>query len=178
MELNLQKLIEVYEFARNAHSKQKRKTGEPYITHPVAVAEIARQHKADGATIYACLLHDVVEDTPISLDEITEMFGQEIAFLVDGVTKVDENGLTSMEKTDRKILEYAKKDRRVALIKLSDRLHNLQNPFESDDFQISQKWKKKYLGYVEWYKNLAMNFGYHEFVPELEEAINKLTKRS
>lgn len=131
---DFKKLLEVYEFAKKAHKGQFRKTGEDYITHPVAVAGIAQLYEADEPTVYACMLHDVVEDTPIKLEEIIDRFGKEVAFLVDGVTK--EN---SEEKTIEKIKKYSKKDSRVILIKLADRIHNLQNM--NDDEIFKGDWK-------------------------------------
>lgn len=137
---NLPLLKRVYEFAEHAHEGQKRRSGEPFIVHPLEVAKIVSQLKMDAPTIAAALLHDVVEDSSTSLEEIEAQFGSEIAFLVDGVTKLSKIS----EKPDispsasrlfrekehfenlRRIFVAMAKDIRVIIIKLADRLHNLK----------------------------------------------------
>ena len=119
-----------YEFGARAHEGQTRKTGEPYITHPVAVAlELAEMH-LDAQAIAAALLHDVVEDTPATLDNIRDQFGEEIALLVDGVSKLDQIQFRSRAEAQaesfRKMMLAMIGDIRVILVKLSDRLHNMQ----------------------------------------------------
>ena len=119
-----------YEFGARAHEGQTRKTGEPYITHPVAVAlELAEMH-LDAQAIAAALLHDVVEDTPATLDSIRDQFGEEIALLVDGVSKLDQIQFRSRAEAQaesfRKMMLAMIGDIRVILVKLSDRLHNMQ----------------------------------------------------
>lgn len=108
------------------HTGQKRKSGDPYITHPVAVTTILAELGASGATLIAGLLHDTVEDTEYSLAELTEEFGQEVADLVDGVTKLDKvtYGEHAQAETVRKMVIAMAKDIRVLVIKLADRLHN------------------------------------------------------
>ncbi len=108
------------------HTGQKRKSGDPYITHPVAVTTILAELGASGATLIAGLLHDTVEDTDYSLAELTEDFGQEVADLVDGVTKLDKvtYGEQAQAETVRKMVIAMAKDIRVLVIKLADRLHN------------------------------------------------------
>ncbi|MEI8066388.1 MAG: bifunctional (p)ppGpp synthetase/guanosine-3',5'-bis(diphosphate) 3'-pyrophosphohydrolase [Actinomycetes bacterium] len=115
-----------FESARLAHSGQVRKSGEEYITHPVAVAEILAELGLDPATIVAALLHDTVEDTKITLEKIRQDFGDEVADLVDGVTKLDKltYGPTAEAETLRKMVIAMSRDIRVLVIKLSDRLHN------------------------------------------------------
>lgn len=117
-------------FANEAHKGQTRDTGEAYIIHPIEVARILISLKADSATICASLLHDVVEDTPIKLAEIEKEFSEEIATLVEGVTKIDAIHFQSKEdytaENIRKILLATTKDIRVILIKLADRLHNMR----------------------------------------------------
>lgn len=115
-----------FDAARIAHAGQVRKSGEEYITHPVAVAEILAELGLDPATIVAALLHDTVEDTKITLDTIRHDFGDEVADLVDGVTKLDKltYGPTAEAETLRKMVIAMSRDIRVLVIKLSDRLHN------------------------------------------------------
>ena len=119
-----------YKVAAEAHKDQKRKSGEPYIIHPLCVAIILADLEMDKETIAAGLLHDVVEDTVMTLDELTKEFGPEVAFLVDGVTKLGK--IEYISKEDRQIENYRKmflameRDIRVVLIKLADRLHNMR----------------------------------------------------
>src|ERR1019366_4008480 len=119
-------LDHAFEVAKKAHAGQFRKSGEPYITHPLAVAEILADLGMDQATITAALLHDTVEDTPYSLEALRADFGEEVAILVDGVTKLDKltYGPTAEAETLRKMVVAMSKDIRVLVIKLADRLHN------------------------------------------------------
>ena len=120
-----------YELAFNAHKDQKCRSGEPYIIHPVSVAIILAELELDKETIAAGILHDVVEDTVFTLDEITEMFGAEVALLVDGVTKLTQLSY-SKDKVEiqaenlREMFLATAKDIRVILIKLADRLDNMR----------------------------------------------------
>ena len=118
--------LRAFETANRAHAGQFRKSGEPYITHPIAVAEILAELGMDQPTIAAALLHDTVEDTPYSLEALRKDFGDEIAQLVDGVTKLDKltYGPTAEAETLRKMVVAMSKDIRVLVIKLADRLHN------------------------------------------------------
>ncbi|MDR0627931.1 MAG: bifunctional (p)ppGpp synthetase/guanosine-3',5'-bis(diphosphate) 3'-pyrophosphohydrolase [Bifidobacteriaceae bacterium] len=115
-----------YAVAERVHEGQARKNGEPYITHPVAVATILAELGMTPSTLAAALLHDTVEDTPYSLEELKEEFSEEIALLVDGVTKLDKvvYGEAAQSETVRKMVVATAKDIRVLLIKLADRLHN------------------------------------------------------
>ena len=118
-----------YELAVEAHAKQRRKSGEPYILHPIAVARICAEEIGLGPTaIVAALLHDVVEDTDISLEDIREKFGERIAMIVDGLTKLDSayNSDSPQAENFRKVLSTLVKDVRVVLIKMADRLHNMR----------------------------------------------------
>ncbi|HEY3397149.1 MAG TPA: bifunctional (p)ppGpp synthetase/guanosine-3',5'-bis(diphosphate) 3'-pyrophosphohydrolase [Armatimonadota bacterium] len=123
-------LEQVYEFAEEAHRGQKRATGEPYIIHPLEVALLLTSIQADPATLAAALLHDTVEDTGVTLEEISRRFGPTVADLVDGVTKLGKLDFTSKQEEQarnlRKMLLAMAEDIRVLIIKLADRLHNLQ----------------------------------------------------
>ena len=124
------KVLEAYEFGARAHEGQTRKSGEPYITHPVAVAQELADMHLDWEAICAAILHDVVEDTEASLEEITEKFGEEVALIVDGVSKLDQIQFRSRAEAQaesfRKMMLAMIEDIRVILVKLSDRLHNMQ----------------------------------------------------
>ena len=127
---DLSKVISAYELASKCHEGQKRDSGEPYITHPVAVAFILLELGMDTDTICAALLHDVVEDTSCSLEDIKKQFGQDVSMLVDGVTKLGKIPLFTREEQQaenvRKILLAMSQDIRVIIIKLCDRLHNMR----------------------------------------------------
>ncbi|PPQ34539.1 RelA/SpoT family protein [Rhodopila globiformis] len=119
-----------YELAQQAHSTQRRDNGEPYFTHPVAVANILAGYRLDVSSIATALLHDVVEDTPVKLTEIETRFGKEIAGLVDGVTKLTrlelQSDRTKQAENFRKLVLAMSRDIRVLLVKLADRLHNMR----------------------------------------------------
>src|SRR5579875_3724679 len=123
-------LMRVYEVADRAHGGQRRASGESYIVHPLAVADILADLEMDRETIAAALLHDVVEDTALSNEEVSEQFGAEIAALVDGVTKLTRIPYQSKEDAQvenlRKMFLAMAKDIRVIIIKLADRLHNMR----------------------------------------------------
>ena len=126
---DLLRIKDAYAFAAMAHEGQKRNTGEPYIMHPVAVANIAAEElELDANTVIASFLHDVVEDTPYTLEEIRERFGEDVAFLVDAVTKRKKRNYEHTKQVDnyRQILESVHYDIRALLVKLSDRLHNMR----------------------------------------------------
>jgi GTP pyrophosphokinase len=126
----LESIDAAYDYSAHFHEGQSRLTGEPYITHPVAVAQALSELRLDAATIQAALLHDVVEDTASTLDEIHERFGDDVALLVDGVSKLDKLHFDSAEEAQiesfRKMLLAMARDLRVILVKLSDRLHNMR----------------------------------------------------
>src|ERR1700675_2696235 len=119
-----------FEFSDSAHRGQFRKSGEPYITHPLAVASILSQWRLDAQGLAAALLHDVMEDTAITKAEIESSFGKPVADMVDGVSKLDQIEFTSREDAQaesfRKMLLAMAQDIRVILIKLADRLHNMR----------------------------------------------------
>ena len=128
--LNPKTLSKAYDFALRAHKTQKRDEGVPYIIHPVAVADILTDLKLDSATIATGLLHDTIEDTHATYNTIKEEFGQEVADLVDGVTKISEfeNQAVDNSKAEnfRKLIIATSKDIRVLLVKIADRLHNMR----------------------------------------------------
>lgn len=123
---DLDVLQRAFAVADSYHEGQKRKSGDPYITHPVAVTTILAELGMTGATLVAGLLHDTVEDTDYSLEQLTKDFGEEVATLVDGVTKLDKihYGENAQAETVRKMIVAMAKDIRVLVIKLADRLHN------------------------------------------------------
>ncbi len=123
-------LRKAFAYGRRHHEGQTRKSGEPYFTHPVAVARVITEMKLDTASLCAALLHDVVEDTKATLEDVQRDFGDEVAFLVDGVTKLSKFNFTSKEdrqaESFRKMLLHMARDIRVLLVKLADRLDNMR----------------------------------------------------
>ncbi|EOS58261.1 MULTISPECIES: RelA/SpoT family protein [Paenibacillus] len=139
-EPDLKRIREAYEFADQAHHGQVRKSGEPYILHPLAVADIVVSMQMDALSVIAALLHDVVEDTTVSLKEIQEHFGSDCALLVDGLTKLERIKFQSKEEQQnenyRKMFIAMAQDIRVIVIKLADRLHNMRTlKYQSEESQ-------------------------------------------
>ncbi|MBE9604902.1 bifunctional (p)ppGpp synthetase/guanosine-3',5'-bis(diphosphate) 3'-pyrophosphohydrolase [Acetobacteraceae bacterium H6797] len=160
---------QAYAVAEAAHAPQKRENGEPYIIHPVAVAEILAGYKLDAGSIITALLHDVVEDTPVTLAEIEKKFGPEVARLVDGVTKLTRLELQS-ERTKqaenlRKLVMAMSEDIRVLLVKLADRLHNMRTLHYVPKLEKRQKTARETL---EIYAPLAERIGMDALKTELE----------
>jgi RelA/SpoT family (p)ppGpp synthetase len=126
----VERVQQAYEFGKTAHKGQKRLSGEPYISHPIAAANILADLHVDAETIIAAILHDVIEDTPTAKEQIAEQFGREVAELVDGVTKLDLIKFKSREEAQaesfRKMLLAMVRDIRVILVKLADRTHNMR----------------------------------------------------
>ena len=124
------RIEKAYSLARSAHEGQFRRSGEPYIMHPVAVAKILFDLGMDNECIIGALLHDVVEDTPYDIDYISREFGPEVALLVDGVTKLGQIPLSTREEVQaeniRKMFLAMNRDVRVIIIKLADRLHDMR----------------------------------------------------
>ena len=168
--LNPETLTKAYEFALKAHRTQKRDEGVPYIIHPVAVADILSDLKLDSATIATGLLHDTIEDTHATYDTIKEEFGQEVADLVDGVTKISQfqkkAGENSNAENFRKLILATSKDIRVLLVKIADRLHNMRTItfVKNKDKQI-RKAKET----MEIYAPLADRMGMNRIRDELED---------
>jgi GTP pyrophosphokinase len=130
-DLNEKRLYEAFVFARDAHEGQLRKDGSPYITHPLSAALILTGLRVDEDTLIACLLHDVPEDTARTLEEIEDRFGEKVRFLVDGITKLSKvhyrNDMESRQiESLKKLFIHSAQDPRIILIKLADRLHNMQ----------------------------------------------------
>ncbi len=125
---DLEPLRRAYLLAESSHRGQMRKSGEPYITHPLAVTLILAELGAETTTLTASLLHDTVEDTDVTLDQVGEQFGEEVRYLVDGVTKLEkvDYGAAAEPETFRKMLVATGNDVRVMSIKLADRLHNMR----------------------------------------------------
>jgi len=166
---NMEKIREAYDFAFAAHESQKRKTGEPYINHPIAVAKILLDFDCDTDTIVAALFHDIIEDTEYTYDDIKKRFGVEVAELVEGVTKLERIKYSSKEEqqleTLRKMLLAMTKDIRVILIKLSDRLHNLRTL----DSMPEHKQRTIALESIEVYAPLAHRLGIQSIKSEIED---------
>jgi guanosine-3',5'-bis(diphosphate) 3'-pyrophosphohydrolase len=156
-----------YDVAEAAHASQKRKSGDPYITHPLAVATILAGLGMDTTTLVAALLHDTVEDTGVTLESLTTDFGLEVAHLVDGVTKIDKvkYGDAAQAETIRKMIVAMARDPRVLVIKLADRLHNMRTL----RFLPPEKQEKKARETLEILAPLAHRLGMNTIKWELED---------
>jgi len=158
-----------YDYSARFHEGQKRRSGDPYITHPVAVAEVLSELRLDVATLQAALLHDVVEDTESTVDEIRERFGEDVALLVDGVSKLDRLRFDSAEEAQaesfRKMLLAMARDLRVILVKLADRTHNMRT-IEALSPEKRRRIAKETL---EIYAPIANRLGMYQLKVELED---------
>jgi guanosine-3',5'-bis(diphosphate) 3'-pyrophosphohydrolase len=187
---NIELIKKAYIFSREAHCAQIRKEGIPYIYHPLAVADILADMKLDSATIAAGLLHDTVEDADMTIDDISDMFSPEVAFLVDAVTKLSKLQFSTVEEAKaenfRKMFLAMSKDIRVILIKFADRLHNMR----TIEFLPPEKQKRIALETLEIYAPLANRLGIgwmrNEFEDlsfkvlypeEYEDLVKKVAKR-
>ncbi|PXV59631.1 guanosine-3',5'-bis(diphosphate) 3'-pyrophosphohydrolase [Dyella jiangningensis] len=168
-EAQVARVIRAYEVGAVAHEGQARKSGEPYITHPVAVAGILAELGMDAETIIAAILHDTLEDTTLSRTELAGEFGDTVAELVDGVTKLDKMRFSSRQEADaesfRKMLLAMARDLRVILIKLADRLHNMRT-LGAKDAPSRRRIARETL---EIYAPIAQRLGMNKFKAELQD---------
>ena len=166
---DLEVIQRAYEYADEKHKNQLRKSGEPYIIHPLAVAEIVAEIGLDTDAIAAALLHDCLEDTDASFEEISRLFGETVANLVEGVTKLTRVQYSTMEEQQmenlRKMFMAMSKDIRVILIKISDRLHNTRTL----QYQTPAKQISKSMETMEVYAPLAHRLGMQKIKWELED---------
>ena len=164
-----ERLREAFYFAYSAHEGQKRKDGSPYVTHAVAATEIASEMGLDDDALVACLLHDVIEDTPHGYEEVQKRFGKAVADIVEGVTKLTRMQYQTKEEAQveslRKMLLAMSKDIRVILIKIADRVHNMRTM----DFQTPEKQLEKSRETMEIYAPIAHRLGIEHFKAELED---------
>lgn len=167
---NEQALNRAYVFAMKAHGSQLRASGDPYFSHPLEVAGILTRYRLDSASIITALLHDTVEDTTATLDEIRDLFGDEVMRLVDGVTKLSRIEILSEKNRQaenfRKLVLAMSEDIRVLIVKLADRLHNMRTLHH-----MSSEPKRRAIALetMEIYAPLAERIGMHEMQNELEE---------
>ena len=173
---NINQIIKAYEYSKKAHEGQKRRSGEDYITHPVIVAEILVDLGMDQESIITALLHDVVEDTSVSLDNISKKFGPTVTFLLDGVTKISRisfrNTYEKQSENIRKMIVAMGRDVRVILVKLADRLHNLRTlQYMPKEKQIAISKET-----LEIYTPLASRLGMNEIKTEMEDISFKFSQ--
>ena len=168
-EMELGRIKAAYEMAKLAHAGQKRKEGSPYVTHCVAAADIAVDMGLDEDSVIAALLHDLIEDTPLTHADIAKQFGESVANIVEGVTKLTRVQYTSKEDEQmenlRKMLMAMSKDIRVILIKIADRLHNMRTM----EYQTAEKQRIKSLETMEIYAPIAHRLGMQKAKWELED---------
>jgi len=164
---DLRQIVRGYELAEAAHDGQRRRSGDPYITHPLAVTTILAELGMDTTTLVAALMHDTVEDTEITLVTVTEEFGEDVAHLVDGVTKLDkvQLGEHAEAETIRKMVVAMARDPRVLVIKLADRLHNMRTL----RYLPMDKQERKARETLEIYAPLAHRLGMNTIKWELED---------
>lgn len=173
-QLDTERVEKAYRVAEHAHEKQLRASGEPYIIHPVEAACITVRLGMDTDTVVTALLHDVVEDTDVSLDEISKEFGKDVALMVDGVTKLGKIQFVSREEQQaenvRKMLLAMAQDVRVIIVKLADRLHNAR----TFCYLSEEKKRRKALETMEIYAPLAHRLGIRPLKEELEDICIKI----
>ena len=165
----IEKIHQAYLLAEKAHETQTRQTGEPYITHPVAVATTLAELNMDAQTIMAAILHDVIEDTAVDKNEIIDRFGASVAELVDGVSKLTQisfaNKAEAQAENFRKMVLAMTKDLRVIIVKLADRLHNMQTLHGVS----AEKRRRVARETLEIYTPLANRLGMHRLRIQLED---------
>ena len=165
----VKKVYSAYLFSADAHAGQTRLTGEPYIYHPLSVARVLTEMRMDAQTIQAAILHDVIEDTETAKEQIKQEFGEEVAELVDGVSKLThlefESKLEAQAENFRKMMLAMVKDVRVIIIKLADRLHNMR----TIDVMPEKKRKRIARETIDIYAPIALRLGMHDLRVELEE---------
>lgn len=168
-EADLRRVREAYKFSDTAHLGQFRATGEPYVTHPIAVAELCASWRLDGQALQAALLHDVMEDSGATKEDLIERFGAQVADLVDGLSKLDKMEFSSREEAQaenfRKMLLAMARDLRVILVKLADRLHNMRTL----DIMSPAKKRRIALETLEIYAPIAHRLGLNEIFRELQD---------
>ena len=166
---DIEKIKKAYELAYNAHKDQKRKSGTPYIVHPVAVAGTVVNMQLDTDSVCAALLHDVVEDTSYTFENVKEIFGEQVALLVDGVTKLDKLSFNSKEERDmenlRKMFLAMASDIRVIMIKFADRLHNMSTLISMSE----EKQRDKARETLNIFAPIAHRLGMYKIKWELED---------
>ena len=166
---DLTQIRAAYEYAREHHGEQMRRDGSPYITHPIHVAQIVAEMRLDSESIIAALLHDCIEDTDCSYEDIAKLFSVTVADIVDGVTKLTRVKYSTMEEEQmenlRKMLFAMSRDIRVILIKIADRLHNMRTM----EYQTPAKQKKKAFETMEIYAPIAHRLGLAKMKWELED---------
>ena len=166
---DLTQIRAAYEYAREHHGEQMRRDGSPYITHPIHVAQIVAEMRLDSESIIAALLHDCIEDTDSTYEDIAKRFGVTVADIVDGVTKLTRVKYSTMEEEQmenlRKMLFAMSRDIRVILIKIADRLHNMRTM----EYQTPAKQKKKAFETMEIYAPIAHRLGLAKMKWELED---------
>ena len=166
---DIEKITKAYELAQKAHSTQVRKSGTPYITHPLAVASNVIDMQLDTDSVCAALLHDVVEDTEYTTQYIEENFGHQVALLVDGVTKLDKLDFSSKEERDmenlRKMFLAMATDIRVIMIKFADRLHNLSTLISMSEAKQREKARET----LNIFAPIAHRLGMYKIKWELED---------
>ena len=173
---SIDEILKAYELANNLHDGQKRQSGEPYIIHPLSVAIILSEMKADKDTICAGILHDTLEDTHITKEELIHEFNSDIANLVDGVTKISKLNFSSKQDRNyantRKIISSITEDVRIVIIKLADRLHNMRTL----EYKTEFKQKENSLETMELFVPLAYYIGAYGIKNELEDLSLKYLK--
>ena len=166
---DLNQIRAAYEYAREHHGEQMRRDGTPFVTHPINVAQIVAEMRLDSESIIAALLHDCVEDTDCTYEDIAKRFGVTVADIVDGVTKLTRVKYSTMEEEQmenlRKMLFAMSRDIRVILIKIADRLHNMRTM----EYQTPAKQKKKAFETMEIYAPIAHRLGMQKMKWELED---------